>query len=211
MEDSVNGSANKLWDMGWVPYAFSSDGGREYIFIMASDYDEGAIYNDGNLGFSADVLYAIWPKNRGTRPYLDSTFTMNIIASKPFTENDVFEIKSDELLAINNNSILDNDYKLYQNYPNPFNPVTTIEYHIPEITHPSRFASSPLERGLRGVLVELKVYDILGREVATLVNKKQKSGSYKVQFNANNLSSGIYFYRLTAGDFSKTKKLILLK
>ena len=81
-----------------------------------------------------------------------------------------------------------------QNYPNPFNPVTTISYYLPQEE-----------------FVILKVYDILGREVATLVNEEKHAGNYKVVFNGNNLSSGVYFYRLQAGSFVSTKKIILMK
>ena len=102
-------------------------------------------------------------------------------------------------------------FELEQNYPNPFNPITTISYSIPKITHPSRFAPSPLERGLRGVLVKLKVYDILGREVATLVNKQQSPGKYSVQFNAKGLNTGIYIYTIKVGSFISTKKMLLIK
>jgi photosystem II stability/assembly factor-like uncharacterized protein len=87
-----------------------------------------------------------------------------------------------------------NSFTLFQNYPNPFNPTTIIGY---QLTVSSR--------------VTLKVYDILGREVATLVNKIKPAGSYKVRFNAARLTSGIYIYTLTAGGFSRTKKLVLLK
>ena len=91
-----------------------------------------------------------------------------------------------------------NKFTLYQNYPNPFNPQTTILYDVPVKSK-----------------VTLKVYDILGREIATLVNKVQKPGSYKVTFGVNNLgktlSSGVYFYRIVAGKFVKTKKMIILK
>jgi hypothetical protein len=85
-------------------------------------------------------------------------------------------------------------YELYQNYPNPFNPSTVINYSIPKTS-----------------LVTIKVYDILGKEVATLVNEEKSAGNYSVQFNGGNLSSGIYFYRMHAGSFTETKKLILLK
>ena len=85
-------------------------------------------------------------------------------------------------------------YSLYQNYPNPFNPSTTIRYEIPERS-----------------LVTIKVYDVLGNEVETLVNEEKQSGEFEVEFNANNLPSGIYFYRLKAGVFNETKKMILLK
>ncbi len=85
-------------------------------------------------------------------------------------------------------------YFLSQNYPNPFNPSTIIKYQIPKAS-----------------LVMLKIYDILGREVASLVNERQDAGNYKVDFNAEKLSSGIYFYKMTAGSFTKVKKLLLLK
>ncbi len=94
------------------------------------------------------------------------------------------------------------DFILQQNYPNPFNPSTTITYTIP--TSETFHATSQQ-------LVELIIYDVLGRKVATLVNKKQSPGNYSVTFDAKNLPSGLYFYKLTAGNFSQTKKMLLLK
>jgi uncharacterized protein (TIGR03790 family) len=85
-------------------------------------------------------------------------------------------------------------FELYQNYPNPFNPTTTIKYDI-----------------IKAQDVKLSVYDILGREVATLVNTQQQAGSYEVKFDATNFSSGIYFYQLKAGDFIDTKKMLMIK
>jgi hypothetical protein len=94
-------------------------------------------------------------------------------------------------------------FSLAQNYPNPFNPVTTIAYSIPNVTL----------SGVEGSRVQLKIYDVLGNEVATLVNEEKIPGSYKVEFEIQNLelSSGIYFYKLQAGSFVETKKMILLK
>jgi hypothetical protein len=86
------------------------------------------------------------------------------------------------------------DYTLAQNYPNPFNPTTQISYSIKS-----------------NGLVTLKVYDMLGVEVASLVNENQEAGEYSIEFNASNLSSGIYVYRIASGNFVDTKKLILLK
>ncbi|MBN1634789.1 MAG: T9SS type A sorting domain-containing protein [Ignavibacteria bacterium] len=97
---------------------------------------------------------------------------------------------------------------LEQNYPNPFNSNTTIKFSIPHLVtlSPHHLVTlSPCH------FVTLKVYDLLGREVATLINENLHPGTYEVSFNANNLSSGIYFYRLSAGNFSETKKLVLLK
>jgi len=86
------------------------------------------------------------------------------------------------------------NFALYQNYPNPFNPVTSIEYQVSNISE-----------------VNLSIYNILGQKVATLVNKKQSSGSYKVEWNASQFSSGVYLYRLSVGNFVEIKKLVLLK
>jgi hypothetical protein len=86
-------------------------------------------------------------------------------------------------------------FALMQNYPNPFNPSTTINYSLPE-----------------SGLITIKIYDLLGREVETLVNEEKSAGNYSVQFSANNrFTSGVYFYRMQAGSFTQTKKLILLK
>ena len=86
------------------------------------------------------------------------------------------------------------NFNLYQNYPNPFNPSTTIQFSLPKSGD-----------------VTLKIYDILGREVATLLNEEKMAGSYQVTFNASGLSTGIYFYRIQAGSFVETKKMIFLK
>lgn len=86
------------------------------------------------------------------------------------------------------------DYSLKQNYPNPFNPSTNIEYSIPEAS-----------------FVQLKVYDVLGNEVATLVNEEQNAGVYRADFSGTDLTSGTYFYRLSTDSFSESKKMLLLK
>ena len=93
-------------------------------------------------------------------------------------------------------------FELLQNYPNPFNPTTTISYTIPNV-ETQNFASLQL--------VTLKVYDVLGREVATLVNEVQPAGNYAVTFDASKLPSGTYFYRLQAGKYSAVKKMMLIK
>ena len=105
------------------------------------------------------------------------------------------------------NSSVPQMFALKQNYPNPFNPSTTIKYSIPTPLNPP-FAKG----GNTGGFVSLKVYDILGREVSTLVNKQQQQPrNYEVNWNASNQPSGVYFYKLTAGSFTQTKKMILLQ
>ncbi|MEJ2506093.1 MAG: T9SS type A sorting domain-containing protein [Ignavibacteriaceae bacterium] len=85
-------------------------------------------------------------------------------------------------------------YKLYNNYPNPFNPSTKIKYSIPEKS-----------------LVNLQIYNAEGKEVASLVNGEQSAGEYEINFDAENLASGVYFYKIRAGNFFQTKKMLLLK
>ena len=85
-------------------------------------------------------------------------------------------------------------FSLAQNFPNPFNPITTIQFSLPQAGD-----------------VTLKIYNVLGEEVKTLVNEYKEIGNHSVQFNANNLASGMYLYRFQAGSFVETKKMILLK
>ena len=101
--------------------------------------------------------------------------------------------------AVQNKEAVPDSYALLQNYPNPFNPSTTIKYSIPD------------GETTRRVVSTLKVYDILGREVATLVNEEKSSGNYEVKFDGSRLGSGVYFYTLRAGDFVQTKKMMLIK
>ncbi len=115
------------------------------------------------------------------------------------------------LTDINSTETIPAKFVLEQNYPNPFNPTTTIKYSIPKITNLSIPSREGKERSDRGVSVKLKVYDVLCREVATLVNKRQKPGKYKTVFNASNLSSGIYYYLLNINGNVLSKKMILLK
>ncbi len=96
--------------------------------------------------------------------------------------------------AVSNDDNIIRNFKLEQNYPNPFNPSTTINYSIPSSS-----------------FTQLKVYDVLGNEVSTLVNEEKIAGTYEVGFNAEKLTSGVYFYKLTAGSFISTKKMLLLK
>jgi len=102
------------------------------------------------------------------------------------------------------------EFRLEQNYPNPFNPVTKIRFVIPNEVRNLKDFSSQVSRN-DNALVTLKVYDVLGKEVATLVNEEKPAGSYEVDFNASNLSSGVYFYQLKSGSFAQTNKMILLR
>ena len=98
-------------------------------------------------------------------------------------------------------------FELFPNYPNPFNPTTTIKFSIPTSPVPSPYQGE----GLRERLVTLKVYDLLGREIATLVNEEQSPGNYEVKFDGTSLASGAYFYTLSTNGFFQSKKMLLMK
>ena len=101
-----------------------------------------------------------------------------------------------------NNIVQPKDYLLEQNYPNPFNPLTKIKFTIPSVIASGAKQSQ---------MITLRVYDILGNEIAVLINEDKQPGNYEVEFDALNLTSGVYFYQLKASSFVETKKMILLK
>jgi hypothetical protein len=112
---------------------------------------------------------------------------------------DVLEVKQMDPTGIDDEEFIPVSHNLFQNYPNPFNPATIISYSIPKVSY-----------------VSLKIYDILGREVKSLVNSEQGIGIHNVQWDGDNnsgskVSSGIYLYKIETGDFTMTKKMLLLK
>lgn len=103
-------------------------------------------------------------------------------------------IKIDLITGINSEPGIPKKYCLNQNYPNPFNPVTTIDFSIPA-----------------NEFVSIEVFNALGERISELVNSKLAAGNYSVDFNGENLPSGIYFYRISTGEFAQTNKMILVK
>jgi hypothetical protein len=140
-------------------------------------------------------------KNR--EKVMETNVLSNLRSIKHMTKKEKVKKQfSDLLLTVNDvttnktqrNNTVPITYYLSQNYPNPFNPITKIDYNIP-----------------RDGKVKLVIYDLLGREIKTLVNEFKTIGKYSVEFNGSNLASGVYFYRIQAGDFSEVKRMILLK
>jgi hypothetical protein len=119
----------------------------------------------------------------------------------------VFRRSLTEVIGIHNISTeIPAEFSLSQNYPNPFNPTTNIKF---EVTNGFPIGTFGNDKG--GAFVTLKIFDILGREVQTLVNESKKPGTYEASFDGSSLTSGVYFYRLTAEGFNETKKMILMK
>lgn len=187
---------------------------KSYYFNGASwinlntlpNYENGAflIRAEGNIGSTVDRI-TVSPENGSINP--GGSRTVEITFNSTGLNDNVYEgevyittnggnidIPIDFIVDVENSSILPKEYSLSQNYPNPFNPNTTINYSIP-----------------RSDDVKLSVFNILGKEVKVLVNHYQNAGTYSINLNAEELSSGIYFYRLTSGQFSAARKLILLK
>jgi hypothetical protein len=189
--NSVNGKVYKASDGGLKEAYIYAKSGNNFVGFGSSDgtgrYHISSLPSGSlkviahRLGFSCDSL---------------NVNLTNMLDSINFYLNQMY-------VGIKNTGILiPEKFNLYQNYPNPFNPVTKIKFEIPSGFPIGTFGNDN---------VVLKVYDILGKEIITLVNEKLSPGSYEVSFDGNNLSSGIYFYRLIAGDFIASKKMILIK
>jgi hypothetical protein len=149
------------------------------------------VFGKTNIPLTSNTTHTIEPN------WVDldsSLLTVLVDVGNDGTIDDTLKLQNELTGVHDHGSLIPSEYKLYQNYPNPFNPTTTIQFDIPKTS-----------------FVTLKVYNVLGQEVATLVNEKREAGRYEVKFNASTLSNGVYFYRLAAGDYSSTKKFVLIK
>lgn len=155
-------------------------------FINVNGVRIGEIMFDGPI--------KVWQEKKINVDLKEGENTIQMQMSWGWMYVDYLAVPSKVITSVETIAAKPNNYSLEQNYPNPFNPVTTIQYSIPEKSH-----------------VKLIVYDILGRNISTLVDEVQYAGIYKIDFNANNLSSGVYFYRIEAGNYSETKRMVLLK
>jgi len=162
-------------------------------------------YNEFN--YIQFAFCEIWYNNQWMRGDSDILFQYPNDFIIAIITNNISAYYSNIVSVDENENLVVSDFSLSQNYPNPFNPSTTINFTIPTPPHPSPYQGE----GAREGLVLLRVYDILGREVAMLINKQLQPGEHEVEFNAVGLSSGIYYYRLQAGNYSETKKMILLR
>jgi len=197
---------------GWI---VGEDG---HIRKIGGGYQSSGVYSSLNAVYfvNKDVGWIVGDAgvilnttNGGTNWTLQNVGSNRDLRSVFFTKNSVEPepgwIVGDNGLILSNttggilhldelNTTAPNEYTLIQNYPNPFNPSTTINYQIPELS-----------------FVTIKVYDVLGKEIATLVNEEKPFGDYEIEFNGTGLPSGIYFYRLQTGNFVEIKKMVFIK
>ncbi|NCS89455.1 MAG: T9SS type A sorting domain-containing protein [Ignavibacteria bacterium] len=198
---------NKNEEMIWEKRIESTPG------KVAATYDSGIVFygrnqngitltklnTEGNILWSREIPFPNASEVYGEDiiETSDGGILVTGYVTYPNEQPEVFLLKTNSeglLTIINIENTFPNSFVLSQNYPNPFNPSTKISYSVPKTS-----------------FVAIKVYDVLGKEITTLVNGEKSVGDYEVEFNGRNLSSGVYFYKMQAGDFVETKKLILMK
>ena len=212
--DSLNGWVT-IYGGQFSDMVYTSDGGKNWGTISKPyqvQPEDVLMYADGGNSENITTLVSgfygsLFRFENNNSVSSINTFTSNTLFSfasyKDGNKLDIW-LAGDGMTLLHNtiiitnikNDVVNNDFsfKLFQNYPNPFNPLTTIKYQIPKESN-----------------VTIKVYDVLGKEITTLLNAEQKAGHHKVEWDGKNYASGIYFYRIRAGEFVLTKKMLLIK
>ena len=193
-----------------------------YKFLMKesrSEIGEGQIYNlevknltgkelklsvEGLAKYQGYQIYLVDERlNNGIKLSEDLEI---IIAANVKNNNYQLLIGTQQFIDVNKGNLVPTEFALYQNYPNPFNPTTTIRYAIPLLRGDESLSASG-----GGVSVTLKLYDLLGNEVKTLLNEEKSPGNYEIEINVSELASGVYIYKMQGGSFTESKKMILLR
>jgi len=176
-------------------FAYSGDPVSNYGWLNTESSDQRMLIDTGPFSLEENKPITIivgYTIGQGIDPLNSVTVGKEVSA---FVQQFYQSNFDDNILPVEDEkNIIVDEFRLYQNYPNPFNPITTIKFTINDL----RFTT-------------LKVFDVLGNEIALLVNEEKPAGSYEVEFDATNLASGIYFYRLQASSFVETKKMVLVK
>ncbi|MGE5500243.1 MAG: T9SS type A sorting domain-containing protein, partial [Syntrophothermus sp.] len=165
--------------------------GEDFTIVEFIDKNNNGIYEVSERKYNWQISYQRLDAVP-VEPAAGDKFLLTV--NKPFIKGDQITFSTKKLTGVAAGKPVPAGYYLSQNYPNPFNPATTISYGIS-----------------RQSFVELSVYDLLSKKIMTLVNKTQSAGSYQVRFDGSSLPSGLYIYKLKAGDFVDSKKLMLIK
>jgi L-ascorbate metabolism protein UlaG (beta-lactamase superfamily) len=166
-----------------------------------------SVYIDQNLGSGDWVKIGTYSFQKNSEVIIQIINDGSATDGASMVSDAVKFIYTGEISDVKSESTkLYDNFNLYQNYPNPFNTSTTIKYHLP-----AKMKSETMPTGRQAAKVKLIIYDTLGREVATLVNQKQRPSNYEVTWDASKQPSGVYFYELRMGDYKKGKKMLLMK
>lgn len=180
---------------GGAPFLFSYDTWMHNELIVDLNKDSAEYYFEGSLIHSWQWTLGLWGDTCARQLSVTDIMGSDWPLPDPsqWYLDDFMLERLDTIVGVKDFS-LPAEYQLEQNYPNPYNPSTKINYQIPELS-----------------FVTLKVYDVLGDEITTLINEEKSVGNYEVEFDGSALTSGVYFYQLRAGGFVQTKKMVLLK
>ncbi len=198
--------------------SFNESNDYEGISVLAKSLYNGAFYSYNFV--KSDGLFKVSNLPYGTYQLVAQKIGLPISVSEPFVIDSLNPIATNLSIIFNTSSVHEEQFipstiELYQNYPNPFNPSTKIRYVIPSSVIPSLSKDEGTDVTLRqaqsDIYVILKVYDVLGNEVATLVNENKPAGQYEVDWDAHKFASGVYIYKLTAGSLSASKKMMVIK
>jgi len=195
----------EMFNSSPVYFLKTTDGGEswtEKIFLNIYANEEGIGFMNANTGWLGGWYFNTYKTTDGGDTWNLDPWSYNLNRIRKINDTiafaagrGIYKYSRDTIVGISYvNQIAAEEYFLYQNFPNPFNPKTVIRYSL-------------MENGF----VNLKVYNALGEVVATIVDQKQNSGSYEVDFNGSNFASGVYFYKLETNNFTETKRMILLK
>ena len=177
------------------PFAYTHGSWQTAMLVVNLDIDSAKFYMNENLirtwRWTAGANGSAVPKRLA-----GNNFYGALASNEMYVDNYCYDPDANWILTgvTQNGNTVPTEYALSQNYPNPFNPSTKINFAIPTTG-----------------LVTMKIYDVLGKEVATLINEVKNPGNYIVEFDGGNLSSGVYFYKIQVGDFSSIKRMVLLK
>ncbi|MGH1362896.1 MAG: T9SS type A sorting domain-containing protein [Calditrichia bacterium] len=197
VEDATWGNADLMWN----PDTFAL-GGREFLLIMDSDYNEvdgGGYTEDAIIFGGTPTQWVLWAETREGFTAFQSPASLSLFIYRGIEPGASYEFTPDYPTAIGDETNKPLTFELLQNYPNPFNPETTIKFQIPSAQK-----------------VTLQIFNVLGQRVTILVDNKLSAGSYQMRWDGrsqsgNSVSSGVYFYRIEAGDFIKTRKMLLVR
>ena len=184
--------SNNSIDVNLTPTLFwnTATGATHYKVLVSSMITFGFIVDSATVSTNQRQIPA--GKLNYNSTYYWKVCGINSFGSGPWSDVWNFSTIISGIKQISNE--IPKEYKLYNNYPNPFNPMTKIRYDLP-----------------KGGIIKFVIYDLLGREIETLLNEKHSAGTYEVSFDASNYPSGVYYYKLTTDEFSETRKMILLK